>query len=69
MTNQLLRTRDTLKRFFAVFRVLVYIAQTSVDTLMSFINGPVGDLAKSTLKLGEHMAFFTLGIPGEFLYP
>ena len=69
LSNQLLRTRDTLKRFFAVFRVLVYIAQTSVDTLMSFINGPVGDLAKFTLKFGANIAFFTLGIPGENLYP
>tara|TARA_Y100000389_G_scaffold204742_1_gene259333 strand:+ start:601 stop:1932 length:1332 start_codon:yes stop_codon:yes gene_type:complete len=69
LTNQLLRTRDTLKRFFAVFRVLVYIAQTSVDTLMSFINGPVGDLAKFTLKFGANIAWFTLGDPGENLYP
>ena len=69
LINQQLRVIDTLKRFFALFRTLVYIAQVSVDTLMSFLTGPLGDMLNLTMKLASGITFFTLGIPGMIAFP
>ena len=69
LINQQLRAVDTLKRFFAIFRTLVYVSQVSVDTLISFISGPVGDMLNFTAKLASSIVFFTLGFPGMVIFP
>ena len=69
LVNQMLRLKENLKRFFALFRVIVYISQVSVDTLMSFINGPIGDLGIFVIKSAFALVNFTLGPIGFAIFP
>ena len=64
-----LKLRDTLKRSFASFKMVIYMLETTGMTLSSMINGPVGDMAKLGATLGYIMTYFLLGPLSIAMFP
>ena len=63
------KLRDTVKKSLATFKLFTYMLQTSSATLQSFINGPVGDVAKMGATLGYMMTYFLLGPVSFGMFP
>lgn len=63
------KLRDTVKKSLATFKLFTYMLQTSSATLQSFINGPVGDVAKMAATLGYMMTYFLLGPVSFKMFP
>ena len=63
------KLRDTTKKSMATFKLFTYMLKTSSLTLQSFINGPVGDVAKLGAELGYMMTYFLLGPISFKMFP
>ena len=64
-----MKLRDTMKRSFATYQMMVYTIETMGLTLKSMMSGPVGDMALLAADLGQVFTYFLLGPMSFFMFP
>lgn len=64
-----LKLRDTIKRTYATFKMMVFMLETTAMTFSSMINGPVGDMVKMASTFGYMMTYFLMGPISFGMFP